>query len=64
MEELIARVTQKTGLDADTARKAIGIILAYLRKEGPDGGGQPARRGISGRRGRDRDGANRAPAAA
>ena len=36
MEELIARVTQKTGLDADTARKAIGIILAYLRKEGPE----------------------------
>ncbi|WP_230532997.1 DUF2267 domain-containing protein [Microvirga roseola] len=35
MEELIARVTQKTGLDAATARKAIGIILAYLQKEGP-----------------------------
>ncbi|MBB4041454.1 hypothetical protein GGR34_003131 [Microvirga flocculans] len=35
MEELIARVTQKTGLDQATARKAIGIILAYLQKEGP-----------------------------
>lgn len=35
MEELIARVTQKTGLDAATARKAIGLILAYLLKEGP-----------------------------
>lgn len=35
MEELIARVTQKTGLDASTARKAIGLILAYLQKEGP-----------------------------
>jgi len=35
MEELIARVTQKTGLDADTARKAIGLILGYLQKEGP-----------------------------
>ena len=35
MEELIARVTQKTGLDAATARKAIGIILGYLHKEGP-----------------------------
>ena len=35
MEELIARVTQKTGLDAATARKAIGIILGYLQKEGP-----------------------------
>ena len=42
MEELIARVTQKTGLDAATARKAIGIILAYLQKEGPHGRGQPA----------------------
>ncbi|MCB5176350.1 MULTISPECIES: DUF2267 domain-containing protein [Microvirga] len=35
MEELIARVTQKTGLEAAVARKAIGIILAYLQKEGP-----------------------------
>ena len=35
MEELLARVTQKTGLDAATAAKAIGIILAFLRKEGP-----------------------------
>ncbi|MBF9195291.1 DUF2267 domain-containing protein [Microvirga terrestris] len=35
MDELIARVTQKTGLDAATARKAIGIILGYLQKEGP-----------------------------
>ena len=35
MEELIARVTQKTGLEASVARKAIGIILAYLQKEGP-----------------------------
>nr|WP_246504956.1 DUF2267 domain-containing protein [Microvirga antarctica] len=32
---MIARVTEKTGLDAETARKAIGIILAYLQKEGP-----------------------------
>jgi hypothetical protein len=35
MEELIARVTQKTGLDQATARKAIGLILGYLQKEGP-----------------------------
>jgi hypothetical protein len=35
MEELIARVTEKTGLEASVARKAIGIILAYLQKEGP-----------------------------
>jgi hypothetical protein len=35
MEELLARVTEKTGLEASVARKAIGIILAYLQKEGP-----------------------------
>ncbi|WP_112663138.1 DUF2267 domain-containing protein [Microvirga flavescens] len=35
MEELIARITQKTGLDAATATKAIGMILAFLKKEGP-----------------------------
>ncbi|HEY8382799.1 MAG TPA: DUF2267 domain-containing protein [Microvirga sp.] len=35
MEELLARVTQRTGLDEATATKAIGIILAFLKKEGP-----------------------------
>jgi hypothetical protein len=35
MDELLARVTRATGLDAATARKAIGIVLAFLRKEGP-----------------------------
>jgi hypothetical protein len=35
VEELIARVTQKTGLDAATAETAIGIILAFLQKDGP-----------------------------
>jgi hypothetical protein len=35
MEELIARITEKTGLEASTAKKAIGLILAFLRKEGP-----------------------------
>jgi hypothetical protein len=35
MEDLLTRVTQKTGLDAATAQKAIGIILAFLKKEGP-----------------------------
>lgn len=35
MEELIARVTARTGLDAATAQTAIGHILAFLRKEGP-----------------------------
>jgi hypothetical protein len=35
MEELIARVTQATGLDQATAKKAIGLILGFLKKEGP-----------------------------
>ena len=35
MDELIARVTSKTGLDAATAQTAIGHILAFLQKEGP-----------------------------
>ena len=35
MEELVARITQATGLDQATARKAIGIIMLYLKKEGP-----------------------------
>jgi hypothetical protein len=35
MEELLGRVTQATGLDQATARKAIGMILAFLKKEGP-----------------------------
>ena len=35
MEELIARVTNRTGVDAATAKTAIGHILAFLQKEGP-----------------------------
>jgi hypothetical protein len=35
MEELIARVTNRTGLDAETSQTAIGHILAFLQKEGP-----------------------------
>ncbi len=35
MEELIARVTNRTGLDAATAQTAIGHIIAFLQKEGP-----------------------------
>ncbi len=35
MDELLARVTQKTGLDAATAEKAIAIIMNFLKKEGP-----------------------------
>ncbi len=35
MDELLTRVTQATGLEASTATKAIGLILAFLKKEGP-----------------------------
>ena len=35
MEELVARIVAATGLDAETAQKAIGLILAFLQKEGP-----------------------------
>ena len=33
MEEVIARVAAAANLDADTAKKAVGIILGFLRKE-------------------------------
>ena len=35
MEELIARVVAATGLGEEVAEKAVGLILAYLAKEGP-----------------------------
>jgi hypothetical protein len=35
MEELIARVVAATGLEKEVAEKAVGLILAYLAKEGP-----------------------------
>ena len=35
MEELLGRVTAATGLDASTAQTAIGHVLAFLQKEGP-----------------------------
>lgn len=35
MDELVARVVAAIGVDEATAVKAIGIILAFLRKEGP-----------------------------
>lgn len=35
MEELVARITAATGLDASTAQAAIGHVLAFLQKEGP-----------------------------
>lgn len=37
MEELIKRIEAATGLDAETAQKAVGAILNFLKSEGPDG---------------------------
>lgn len=35
MEDLIARVAAAASVEPETARKAVGMILAFLRKEGP-----------------------------
>ncbi len=35
MDELVAAIAGKTGLDQGTAGHAVGIVLAFLRKEGP-----------------------------
>lgn len=35
MDELIAKAGAAAGLDTETAAKSIGLILAFLQKEGP-----------------------------
>ena len=35
MDELVARLVAKVGVDRVAAEKAVGIILDFLRKEGP-----------------------------
>jgi hypothetical protein len=35
MEELIGRLVAEVGIDREVAAKAVGIILAFLIKEGP-----------------------------
>ena len=35
MDELTSRITGVTGLDATVVEKAVGLILAFLAKEGP-----------------------------
>ncbi|MCY0146222.1 MULTISPECIES: DUF2267 domain-containing protein [Hoeflea] len=35
MDELINRIAANVGIDAETAKKAVGAILAFLEKEGP-----------------------------
>ncbi|MEM0899291.1 MAG: DUF2267 domain-containing protein [Pseudomonadota bacterium] len=37
MEELISRITENVGIDAEKAQSAVGMILAFLQKEGPEG---------------------------
>lgn len=36
MEELINRMIAAAGIDEETAKSAIGIILGFLNKEGPE----------------------------
>ena len=36
MDELIARITAATGIDQDMAQKAVGLMLGFLKQEGPD----------------------------
>jgi hypothetical protein len=35
MDELLGRLVANVGIDGPTAEKAVGIILGFLRKEGP-----------------------------
>ena len=35
MDELIGRLAAKAGIDSVVAEKTIGIVLGFLRKEGP-----------------------------
>lgn len=35
MDELIARIISNVGIDEDVAKKAVGIILSFLDKDGP-----------------------------
>jgi hypothetical protein len=35
MQDLIDRLTATAGIDADTAKKSVGIILDFLQKEAP-----------------------------
>jgi hypothetical protein len=36
MSELVSKVADAAGIDADLAEKAIGMMLAFLRKEGDE----------------------------
>lgn len=36
MEELIGRIVSNVGIDEELAKTAVGMILGFLQKEGPD----------------------------
>ena len=36
MNELVSKVADEVGIDAELAAKAVGMMLAFLRKEGDD----------------------------
>ncbi|CAH1656539.1 conserved hypothetical protein [Hyphomicrobiales bacterium] len=36
MDELVNLISEKVGLDAALTRRAIGIVLAFLQREGPE----------------------------
>ena len=36
MEELISRIISNVGLDEETAKSTVGIVLDFLRSEGPE----------------------------
>jgi hypothetical protein len=48
MDELVGRLVTNVGIDRATAEKAIGIILGFLKKEGPPDRVQPLLDGLPG----------------
>ena len=63
MDELVGRLVANVGIDRAAAEKAIGIILDFLKKEGPPEKVQALIDEHAGRRGLDRR-ASQATAAA
>ena len=48
MEDLITRISAAAGIEPDVAQKSIGIILNFLRKEGPSGAVAQVMQGLPG----------------
>lgn len=36
MDELVTLISEKVGIDTALARRAVGIVLAFLQREGPE----------------------------